>query len=141
MKQFIMARSLRSSFLRVKSAFNLLIVQNNTLRVYKRTHGTKNILKAVEMDIDGKLLSLNAVWLRENCQCDVCYTRSTNQRHVLFNKLKPEDFKLKQQEKVGDNYRITWSDGHVSTYHSAWLNSNLFPSKISPNCNFSIVMY
>lgn len=33
-----------------------------------------------------KLKEINSVWLRENCRCNECYNRVTQQRNVLFHR-------------------------------------------------------
>ena len=79
----------------------------------------------LDINLNGKVHSVNTVWLRENCRCDSCYTHSTNQRHVLFHQLNATDTKPRDQMKVGDDLQIIWNDGHTSVYNSVWLSEHL----------------
>jgi len=61
----------------------------------------------------GKMVSYNAVWLRENCRCDACVVGA---RSVVYHRLPPEAFAANHvtwasQEGVVE---VTWGDGHLS---------------------------
>jgi len=61
----------------------------------------------------GRMAAYNAVWLRENCRCDVCVVGT---RAVVYHRLPPEAFLANQvtwasQEGVVE---VTWGDGHLS---------------------------
>ena len=64
----------------------------------------------------GKMVSYNAVWLRENCRCDACFVSATGQRAVVFHRLPPEAFVANHVNWENEEgvVEVTWGDGHLS---------------------------
>ncbi|KAJ8889836.1 hypothetical protein PR048_009340 [Dryococelus australis] len=65
------------------------------------------------------------MWLRDHCVCGECYNVSTNQRKLDILSV-PDDIHPISYIEDGDNLRISWSDGHVSSYNMDWLWKNNF---------------
>jgi len=67
---------------------------------------------------EGKTVSYNAVWLRENCSCESCFVWSTLQRAVMYHRLPPEAFIENHVNwSCGEGVvEVTWADGHHSRY-------------------------
>lgn len=74
---------------------------------------------------DSTATDVNATWLRENCQCALCYSAFSHQRNVLFHQLPADGLKAQAIEQQGDKLQVRWSDGHQSTYSLQWLSSYL----------------
>jgi gamma-butyrobetaine dioxygenase len=72
------------------------------------------------------------VWLRDNCWCDECRVVQTAERR-LFTADIPDDISADQAVINGSDLEVRWSDGHVSTFSLAWLDSNDYsrPARVS----------
>ncbi|KAL4950955.1 putative trimethyllysine dioxygenase [Aspergillus filifer] len=64
-------------------------------------------------------------WLRENCRCDQCMNKETRQRIVDTFSI-PPDIKVTHFISGNLGVRVTFSDGHVSTYEHEWLKIHQF---------------
>ena len=67
--------------------------------------------------------SFHAVWLRDNCRCDICGVPETGRRKSRLTSLSL-DIKITSAKLTGNNndILIDWSDGHQSQFSSSWLN-------------------
>ena len=60
------------------------------------------------------------VWLRDNCWCPACRVVQSGERR-LFTADIGDDIAPTAAELVADDLRVTWNDGHRSTYAAGWL--------------------
>ena len=69
------------------------------------------------------------LFLRDNCQCPVCFHPDTLSR--LLNTTKAVDFEIKLSDVTHDiannSVRITWPDQHCSVFPATWLQKRIFP--------------
>ena len=77
--------------------------------------------KRINIDIDGRLLSLDALWLRDACACARCVHPSTQQK--LFQTTDLDDgVAAAHVERGADGaLRVDWADGHASAYPPGFL--------------------
>ena len=112
---------------------SLRIISNSIFkRGFAHTASVKKELTYTSTN--GQDFKLNSVWLRENCQCDSCYTHSTNQRKILFNTF---DSKIAADRQYiqNNNLNVIWNDGHKSFYGLKWLESCLVNGMNLPSHN------
>jgi len=68
------------------------------------------------------------VWLRDNCQSEICYEPISHCRIINLTEwdqsIKPKDVQIKDEQ-----IHITWEDGHVSPFEKSWLLSRSFKAK------------
>ncbi|KAM8939166.1 gamma-butyrobetaine dioxygenase [Pelodytes ibericus] len=66
------------------------------------------------------------VWLRDNCQCPLCFLQSAKARQLPIENLdvntEVKDITLTEEKKVS----ITWPDGHHSEFDAHWLKKRCF---------------
>jgi len=65
------------------------------------------------------------VWLRDNCQCPLCFASSSQSRAINLGNFKL-DQKPKNTELVGDSVEVVWDDDHKSLYSLKWLKERSF---------------
>ncbi|MGK0270623.1 MAG: gamma-butyrobetaine dioxygenase [Cocleimonas sp.] len=66
----------------------------------------------------------NFVWLRDNCQCDVCLHPSTHERTLITSEI-PDDIAPIDSNIDEDNLSIIWNDKEHKSYYSLdWLNKH-----------------
>lgn len=68
------------------------------------------------------------VWLRDNCQCPLCFHSGSRSRVHLI-----EDLDLNARPRSakvlgGQAVEVQWTDGHVSRYEASWLLPRAFQS-------------
>ncbi len=63
------------------------------------------------------------VWLRDNCWCAACRVAQTGERR-LFTADIGDDIAPATAEFEADVLRVSWNDGHYSTYTAGWLASH-----------------
>jgi trimethyllysine dioxygenase len=67
------------------------------------------------------------IWLRDHCQCNVCFHPTTKQRLIeTFDDI-PADISIAGNGLAEDenHYHVTWKDGHQSSYGKEWLRARL----------------
>lgn len=113
--------------------FSNLAATASCRTLHKTAHMTQSTVptdetrfdKFVEISLEDKVKQIfNTTWLRENCQCEKCHTKETSQRRVMFHKLKPESFIIKElntDKYIKGHTSVKWSDGHQSEYKNSWL--------------------
>lgn len=79
-----------------------------------------------------KLKEINSVWLRENCRCNECYNRVTQQRNVLFHRLSPKAFEVEslKETRDGNLLKVLWKDKHISHYDKEWVTTTFNNEKL-----------
>lgn len=117
--------------------FNFL----NRLKPYKnrQLHVGLSLLQAKVKEIhhqdfveiewtDGKTSRFPFVYLREKCQCPVCYHQSSSQRILHMKNLdlnsRPTATQIKDN---GTKIEVVWQDKHVSEFESKWLHNKILP--------------
>ncbi|NWV76482.1 BODG dioxygenase, partial [Dasyornis broadbenti] len=75
---------------------------------------------------DGSESSYPCVWLRDNCQCPLCFLPSAGARRLLFEDLDVNI--VMKQVALADRKKIfiTWPDEHTSEYEAEWLKKRCF---------------
>jgi DUF971 family protein len=108
----------------------------------KGKHRTENLIKKAKMQSgesmvkidwsDGNQHRVPSVFLRDNCQCNVCFNSQTKQRLCDILKITQTDFttSMVSVTQDGDKLQIQWPDGHVSEFDSNWLRERLIPENI-----------
>jgi trimethyllysine dioxygenase len=74
-------------------------------------------------DVSNGYVDAPAVWLRDHCRCSQCFHEITKQRVIeTFDDI-PTDVKVAPNgvEETQDAFKVTWADGHKSTYSKQWL--------------------
>ncbi|RLV91442.1 hypothetical protein DV515_00014108 [Chloebia gouldiae] len=75
---------------------------------------------------DGSESSYPCVWLRDSCQCPLCFLPSAGARRLLLEDL---DVNIAvKQVALADSKKIsiTWPDEHTSEYEAEWLKKRCF---------------
>ncbi len=67
---------------------------------------------------DGIVSTLPNLWLRDNCNCDQCKIPQTSEKKFFLADV-PSDLRPAAVDFIDDELRITWPDGHLSSYASA----------------------
>lgn len=85
-------------------------------------NGISMVSKTLIIDNKGKKYRYPFVWLRDNCQCDVCFHQSSRSRVINWENFNTNP-KLKKVEHDRENGKITftWEDNHVSQFDEQWL--------------------
>ncbi|KAI9190164.1 hypothetical protein H9P43_001597 [Blastocladiella emersonii ATCC 22665] len=91
------------------------------------TRGPKSIA-VVDVPVKGKTVPLHAIWLRDHCKCAECWHPITKQRLVETNTI-PRDIQPKSVVAEKGAVKITWPDGHVSTFEDSWLANHAYSDK------------
>ncbi len=63
------------------------------------------------------------VWLRDNCWCPECRVAQSGERRLVTADI-PADVAPRSVAWDARTLRITWSDGHTSSYSAAWLRTH-----------------
>lgn len=70
---------------------------------------------------DGQSAALAAIWLRDNCRCDLCGDTAGGRRFVSLSQLDARPATAEAALDGDGALRVVWADGHVSLYGPAWL--------------------
>ena len=67
------------------------------------------------------------IYLRDNCQCPLCFNPSTKAR--IMDTVKTIDIKITPVDVTtnGSSVKCTWPGGHESTFEEKWLKERMFP--------------
>jgi phosphonate degradation associated HDIG domain protein len=78
----------------------------------------------LELTIDGRLLRLPAVWLRDNCLCPDCVVPGTTQKIRDITDM-PNGVAITRTGHAGDTVTMTFApDQHRATFSRSWLAAN-----------------
>ncbi|XP_035672119.1 gamma-butyrobetaine dioxygenase-like [Branchiostoma floridae] len=70
------------------------------------------------------------VWLRDNCQCPMCYESEYGNRLILTSELDTEIVPARAETRGTESaLHVTWPDGHQSRYDWQWLRDRCFSSQ------------
>lgn len=76
------------------------------------------------LTLDGERLSFHHVWLRDNCWCADCRVSQSAERRLYTAFISIDVAPVSASWAASDGaaeLRITWDDGHTSTYSAEWL--------------------
>ncbi|MGI9319614.1 MAG: TauD/TfdA family dioxygenase [bacterium] len=86
---------------------------------------------------DGSESVFYAIWLRDNCHCELCGDASIGRRNLRLTDL-DLDIAIKQivmvSEKGRSDLEIKWSDGHCGRFSADWLYLHRFLDKKEIKC-------
>lgn len=75
---------------------------------------------------DGHQSSFHSIWLRHQCECEVCGTSMNAVRGLRLNEL-PDDIAIVRFVFDTDRITLIWSgDGHQSKYQGRWLREHCY---------------
>ena len=75
---------------------------------------------------DGSSAKFHNIWLRDHCQCDLCYNAETYQKEFNIWDV-PLDIKPVSVSINGENsLSITWPDSHKTGFDTAWLKRHCY---------------
>lgn len=123
-----MSASLRLSRSLVNCASKHAQVLKN-VKAHVRTQTTaaaslRALDNCLEVDVSGQNLSLNYVWLRDNCRAENSFS-DTNQRVLdtaeIDLRIKPVNCKIEDNQLL-----IEWPDRHLTKYDLKWLVENSY---------------
>lgn len=79
----------------------------------------------VSLQFNNETYKFPSIWLRDNCQCPVCFEGESQSRTINWEKF---DFGAKPSsvELEGFELKIKWSDEHRSSFTLDWLKERLF---------------
>jgi gamma-butyrobetaine dioxygenase len=81
---------------------------------------------------DGHSSRYHAIWLRDNCRCEICGDPAIGRRNLRLTSL-DLDVRLVRAEFCepgsSNSIAVTWSDGHQGLFDSAWLRGNAYHSE------------
>ncbi|XP_059046936.1 gamma-butyrobetaine dioxygenase-like [Achroia grisella] len=85
----------------------------------------------------GENLSFPYVWLRDNCQCEMCFHQSARSRILDWSNF---DLDVKPRDVVRDenSLQVTWTDGHKSKFDLNWLKFRSFTADNQQRYNEAI---
>ncbi|KAL4963568.1 putative trimethyllysine dioxygenase TmlH [Aspergillus stella-maris] len=86
-------------------------------------YGPEGLIRPVSLPLSvtqKRTAEFGQFWLRENCRCDECMSKETRQRSVDTFSI-PPNIKVTHFVSGNQGVRVTFSDGHVSTYEHEWL--------------------
>jgi len=66
---------------------------------------------SINLNDDKTNLNLPFLWLRDNCQCDECRIKETQEKQFLLHSV-PVDIKPKEVKEIDNNIKIIWPDDH-----------------------------
>lgn len=74
---------------------------------------------------DGSRNQFHAIWLRDNCRCEICGDPAIGYRSLQLTSL---DLDLTPAELQADSsgLEVTWPDGHRSHYPASWLYEHAY---------------
>ncbi len=72
------------------------------------------------LPLDTGVATFHYVWLRDNCWCPACRVVQSGERR-LFTADIGDDIAPATAEVEGEVLRVSWNDGHSSTYTTGWL--------------------
>ncbi|CAL4067646.1 unnamed protein product [Meganyctiphanes norvegica] len=75
---------------------------------------------------DGSKSDLAHLWLRDNCQCEKCYSKSAQGRISLLKNLDLNTHPVNVQEVQNGSIIVEWNDGHISEFSGEWLHQRAF---------------
>ncbi|CAL4103214.1 unnamed protein product, partial [Meganyctiphanes norvegica] len=75
---------------------------------------------------DGSTSDLPHLWLRDNCQCEKCFSASAQGRISLLKNLDLDTTPVHVQELQNGSLTVEWSDGHTSEFSGEWLHQRAF---------------
>ncbi|KAK4306755.1 hypothetical protein Pmani_021442 [Petrolisthes manimaculis] len=74
---------------------------------------------------DGSKAKVPYVWLRDNCQCSVCFNQHAQGRKLIITDLDLDIYPTEVQES-DSGLKVTWNDGHCSQFQGQWLHDRAF---------------
>ena len=75
---------------------------------------------------DGHQSRFHAIWLRHQCECEVCGTSLNAVRGLRLDQL-PDDLNITSLNFDSDRITLSWSDdGHQSAYQARWLRDHCY---------------
>ncbi|XP_042881672.1 gamma-butyrobetaine dioxygenase-like isoform X1 [Penaeus japonicus] len=74
---------------------------------------------------DGSSCEMPYVWLRDNCQCDHCFSDGALGRKLLMQDFDVEVHAIGVKE-TGGGITVDWNDGHKSNFDGEWLHERAF---------------
>ncbi|CAL4066721.1 unnamed protein product, partial [Meganyctiphanes norvegica] len=75
---------------------------------------------------DSSTSDLPNLWLRDNCQCEKCYSKVAQARIALFKHLDLNTHPVHVQENQNGSITVEWNDGHLSDFSGEWLHQRAF---------------
>ncbi|XP_049807432.1 trimethyllysine dioxygenase, mitochondrial isoform X1 [Schistocerca nitens] len=100
----------------------------SALRQQSGTHVKKGQLKLQESHLElndyfQEPAQFWYIWLRDHCQCDLCYNHTTHQRNLNILTV-PSDIKPQNCWISNDQLLVEWADKHLSKFSLDWLYKN-----------------
>jgi len=83
--------------------------------------------KGLQIDwADGHQSRFHAIWLRHQCECEVCGTSLNAVRGLRLDQL-PDDLSITSLKFDSDHITLSWSDdSHQSAYQGRWLRDHCY---------------
>ena len=83
------------------------------------------------------------IFLRDNCQCPLCFHPTSKQRKLDLVKLIDINIEAESIKHSSENDQVIihWPDGHVSEYPGNWLRARMFPktwADVKPSSLYNI---
>ena len=120
----VLARQANRSFAITAPRVAKSLVQN------AQTDGTSKMLH-VQWKNNSVINRFPYVFLRDNCQCDICFHSSAKQR--TFDTVDQADLKVEAKEVTvvnnGEAISIIWPDDHESLFKADWLHVRCLPEQ------------
>lgn len=106
----------------------IFFLNNETYRSSINKIFSKSYSDFIKLEIGGIPLKFPYVWLRDNCQCELCFHQSAKSRIIDWSgfnlNIKPKN--VIQNKKI---IQVTWEDGHISKYDLKWLEFRNFSTE------------
>lgn len=80
------------------------------------------------------------IWLRDHCQCDLCYNHITHQRNLDILTV-PRDIKPLNSWVSNDQLVVEWADKHLSKFSLEWLYKNSYNIQYQKLKNRNVVLW
>ncbi|XP_037796259.1 gamma-butyrobetaine dioxygenase-like [Penaeus monodon] len=74
---------------------------------------------------DGSSHDFPSCWLRDNCQCELCYDHKSFTRRLVLDDWDQDDYPVRV-EVLAPEVRLKWRSGHESLFHGRWLRDHAF---------------
>lgn len=88
---------------------------------------TQMVNDAIRVEFaDGSTSDLPHLWLRDNCQCDKCFSKSAEGRLTSLKYLDLNTHPVDVQENQNGSITVEWNDGHISDFTGEWLHHRAF---------------
>lgn len=91
----------------------------------------------INLDVDGEKLKFPHIWLRDNCQCNLCFHQTAKSRIIDYSNFNT-DVKPRKIVKHENFLRVTWDDGHNSEFRIEWLKLRSFTTENQSKYNKTI---